>query len=243
MGLHYSPWSERARWALDRRRLSYAWVEHTPMIGEPLLRLRAKRLTGKITVPILIDDGNVVEGSFHIAEYADAHEAGEGMRLFPDALKGDIESWHELAEEAMVVARKFVVSRTAESEEVLRASLPRALRNVPGALASARMGTAFFRKKYGLDAMDTSKEAIVRFLDRLRQALKGHRFVLGSDFTYADIVAATTLQAIRPAKREDWKISDGLRPAWTDEELAPKYEDLLKWRDELFSQFRRPAIS
>lgn len=213
------------------------------MIGEPLLRLRAKRLTGKITVPILIDDGNVVEGSLRIAEYADTHEAGAGVRLFPDALKGDIESWNELAEEAMIVVRKLVVARTAASEDVLRASLPKALRNVPGALASARMGTAFFNRKYGLEAMDSSKEAIVRFLDRLRQALKGHRFVLGSDFTYADILGATTLQGVRPAKREDWKITDGLRPAWTDEELAAKYEDLLKWRDDLFSQFRRATTS
>lgn len=204
------------------------------MIGEPLLRLRAKRLTGKITVPILIEDGVVIEGSLRIARHADGD-------LFPEGLEGDIESWNELAEEAMIVARKFVVARTAESEDILRASLPKALRNVPGALASARMGTAFFRRKYQLDAMDSSKDAIVRFLDRLRQAVKAHPFVLGTAFTYADIVAATTLQCVRPAKREHWKISDGLRPAWTDEELAAKYEDLLAWRDDVFSRFRKPA--
>lgn len=209
------------------------------MIGEPLLRLRAKRLTGKITVPILIEDGGVIEGSLRIAEHADGE--GEGDRLFPDGTRGDIESWHELAEEAMIIARKFVVARTAESEDVLRASLPKALRGVPGALASARMGTAFFRRKYALDAMEPSKEPIVRFLDRLRQALKSSPHVLGEAFTFADVIAATTLQCVRPAKAEHWAIEEGLRPAWTDDELASKYEDLLRWRDEVFSQSRRAA--
>ena len=55
------------------------------MIGEPLLRLRAKRLTGKITVPILIEDGVVIEGSLRIARHADGD-------LFPEGLEGDIES-------------------------------------------------------------------------------------------------------------------------------------------------------
>ncbi|CAN5155942.1 hypothetical protein BH09MYX1_BH09MYX1_63160 [soil metagenome] len=226
----------RARWALDLRKIPYEWVDHVPMIGEALLRIRARKLTGKVTVPLLVDAGTVLIGSFVIAEYADAH--GEGPRLIPDELRGDIASWDELAEDAMMFARKLVVLRTAEDDSVLRASLPKALRNVPWALTSARRGTAFFRRKYALDAIDPSKEPLVRFLDRLRQTLAKSRFVVGTELTYADIIAATTLQCVRPAKRELWDIDDGLRPAWTDEELAARYGDLLDWRDAIFTAHR-----
>jgi glutathione S-transferase len=236
IGLHYSPWSVRARWALDLRHVPYGWVEHVPMIGEPLLRVRARRLTGRVTVPILIADGTVIEGSLAIAAHADAH--GEGPALVPSGARQDIESWNELAEDAMIVARKWVVQRTASDEAVLLASLPRALRSLPGAIASARMGTAFFRKKYVLDALDGAKEPIVRFLDRLRQTVKKHPYVLGDAFTYADVIAATTLQCVRPVKKELWPIEDGLRPAWTDDELAARYGDLLEWRDGIFERHR-----
>ncbi len=236
VGLHYSPWSERARWALDARAISYAWVEHVPMIGEPLLRLRARRLFGKVTVPILVDGATVVEGSLRIAEYADAR--GSGAQLVPSELRGDVQSWNDLAEDAMIVARKYVVARTAASEAVLMASLPGPLRALPGALASAQMGTAFFRRKYALDALDGAKEPIVRFLDRLRQAVSKAPYVLGATFTYADVVAATTLQCVRPASADVWPIAEGLRPAWTDDELAAKYGDLLAWRDGIFTKHR-----
>ncbi len=36
IGLHYSPWTEKARWALDRQRVPYAFEEHLPMLGEML---------------------------------------------------------------------------------------------------------------------------------------------------------------------------------------------------------------
>ena len=41
-GVGYSPWTERARWALDHHRIAYRYREHLPMLGEPMLRRRAR---------------------------------------------------------------------------------------------------------------------------------------------------------------------------------------------------------
>ena len=41
VSLKVSPWSERAKWALDHQRLSYQVVEHAPFLGERRLRGRA----------------------------------------------------------------------------------------------------------------------------------------------------------------------------------------------------------
>lgn len=44
VAIDYSPWSEKARWALDARRVPYREEAYLPMIGEPRLRLRLRLL-------------------------------------------------------------------------------------------------------------------------------------------------------------------------------------------------------
>jgi glutathione S-transferase len=77
---------------------------------------------------------------------------------------------------------------------------------------------------------------MVTFLGKLRAAIAPSGFVVGKTFSYADIIAVTALQGIRPAKNEHWRIPTALRPAWTDE-LAPDYEDLLTWRDGILERY------
>ena len=45
--LHVSPFSERARWALDHHGIAYRVDPHTPFLGEPRLR----RLVAKARTP------------------------------------------------------------------------------------------------------------------------------------------------------------------------------------------------
>ncbi len=42
-GLSCSPWTWRARWALDHHRIDYDYREHTPMLGERRLRRLAEK--------------------------------------------------------------------------------------------------------------------------------------------------------------------------------------------------------
>src|SRR6188508_1450752 len=53
--LYYSPWSERARWALDHHGLAYETVEHVPFLGEIRLRRIVGKKAARATVPVLID--------------------------------------------------------------------------------------------------------------------------------------------------------------------------------------------
>src|SRR5580698_1853504 len=82
LGLVYSPWTEKARWALDVRRVLYTFRPYQPILGEPALRLKLGRLRGRVSVPVLtLDDGRVLADSADIARWADGR--GEGPRLFP----------------------------------------------------------------------------------------------------------------------------------------------------------------
>src|SRR4051812_46178482 len=92
--LPYSPWSERARWALDHHHVPYRAVEHVPMVFEPGLRAvtaaltrSGRRLFEKITVPMLIDEGKVYPDSVAIAEHAE--QVGSGSPLVPEGSRAE----------------------------------------------------------------------------------------------------------------------------------------------------------
>src|SRR5689334_2595000 len=93
VGLHYSPWTEKARWALDHHGLPYTYEEYLPMIGEPALRLRTRRAFGKVSVPVLIDRDEAVFDSWEIARFAE--KQGKGSKLFPEDRLHQIRAWNE----------------------------------------------------------------------------------------------------------------------------------------------------
>ena len=53
----YSPWSLRARWALDDAGVEYRTKSYQIMLGALGLRLRLGKFRGKVTVPVLIVNG------------------------------------------------------------------------------------------------------------------------------------------------------------------------------------------
>ncbi len=100
MGISFSPWSEKARWALDVRRVPYNYRPYQPLLGEPALRWKLGRLTGRVTVPVLTtDDGSVLGDSAEIARWADQH--GEGPRLFPSEHEAKIAHFIDLSERGL----------------------------------------------------------------------------------------------------------------------------------------------
>ena len=78
-GLAYSPWTERARWALDHVGFDYHFQSYIPGISEPRLRMRLRRFRGPVTVPVLFGL-QVYEDSSAIAELAREFYAGRGER-------------------------------------------------------------------------------------------------------------------------------------------------------------------
>src|SRR5579862_2703814 len=108
LGLPFSPWSEKARWALDVRRVPYTYRVYQPIVGEPALRMKVGRLRGKVTVPVLTtDDGTVLADSAAIARWADGR--GEGAPLFPAEHAAAIARFIDLSERALDAARALTL--------------------------------------------------------------------------------------------------------------------------------------
>jgi glutathione S-transferase len=239
IGLAYSPWTEKARWALDHHRVEYRYAEHLPMLGEQLLRWKLRRSTGKVTVPALVTEAGALVDSLDIAEYAERE--GSGSALFPPPKRDDIEAWNGHSERALAAGRGLVVARTARSrgakEEALPALIPGALR--PALTGMAALGLAFFRFKYKLDAAgeDERRAAIAGELRALRAALGGRAHLLG-ELTYADIAMSVVVQLVQPVDARYVPLKEATREVWGDPALAAEFGDLIAWRDELYAKHR-----
>ena len=238
-GLAQSPYTEKARWALDHHAIAYRYHEHVPLLGEVFLRLKARgRPSGtKASVPLLVDGPDVLPTSLAIARHAD--RVGRGAALFPEDQLDAILRWADVSDRVLDIGRAGVMEglrkNPAAQREALPSFIPGALR---GALAPmAVSGALFLVAKHGVPK-DAKREAakLPALLDEVRSALSGGPFLL-SGLTFADIAVAASLQVLKP--RAASPFGPGTRAIWAHEAIAREYEDLLAWRDRLYREQRR----
>ncbi len=239
--IHYSPWSEKARWALAACAVAYRKVEYLPMIETPLLRARLGRWTGKVTVPALFADGRAYADSFAIAQWAASR--GGVVQLFPADRKADSEAWNVRSETVLAHGRALLTPRVGGDPAAALEQVPKGLRWIgPLSAPLVAFGVRYLRDKYALEAVGQSERraAIRTELAALRTALAGGDHLLGT-FTYADIAMAVALQVVQPVGDQHLRLGSATRAAWRDPELAEEFADLLGWRDRLYDRFRRPV--
>lgn len=239
-GLVYSPWTERARWALDHHRIRYRYREHVPLLGEGLLRWAARGSGEKqASVPLLRDGHEVLGDSFRIILHAD--RVGQGAKLVPDA--SVIETWLASIEPALHAVRKRVTRRTLADPEALKEAAAGAMPTVVAGFFRpvAAMGARFIARKYGFDASEQEQDSplVSAVLDEVRAQLDGGAY-LGEAFSAADILAATFLQSVKPVADSIIRLGPATRRAWSRPELAEEYDDLIAWRDQLYATHRHP---
>ena len=238
-----SPWSEKARWALDHHGMKYTSVEHLPLLGEPFLRLRTGRLTGRISVPFLVDDELRMADSFEIARHADLR--GGGSSLFPEADFEALKRWNETSEGMLAAGRALATARAMADSEARREALPA---NIPNSMRGwltpmADLGAAFLTRKYGYG--DWSVEACTQRLadglaDLDRATDSGRGTVMESGFCYADIAMAVALQFVAPVNEAYIHLGPASRRCWSQPALAERFAAVVAWRDRTYSERRRP---
>jgi glutathione S-transferase len=239
----YSPWSERARWALDHHHIAYRPIEHLPMVYEPVLRVataaiakNAERLFIKPTVPILVHDGKLFADSLSIAEHAE--EIGDGTQLFPDAVRADVLGWVDAADKLLDSGRSRMMDRLVDADAALLETLPPPLRLLgPVAVASARLGARFVRQKHA-DRTASAAEHEARMdavLDRIERALDGKDYLTGS-FTFADAAIAAALDVVNV--RASSPLGEASRKVWGEPQLAKVHPRVIAWRDRVYAERR-----
>jgi glutathione S-transferase len=245
LSLPYSPWSEKARFALDVRRVPYTVRVYQPLLGEAALRAKVRRWTGVVTVPVLTtDDGRVLSDSADIARWAD--DQGEGPQLFPPGHDAAIARFIDLSERGLAAGRALSLTRVLADDEALLELLPRRLRRVLGSGGRYVSGAAIRRtlRKYNAAGQDgqSHRRSMEEVLEAIRAALGGPpasgapRSLL-STFTFADIAASQVLAFVEPPAA-GLKLLPANRRCFGDAALRAQFGDLVAWRDELYSAYR-----
>lgn len=232
--MHYSPWSERARFVLLHHGLEFTEREHTPVLGELALRVRSGRYWGRVTVPLLVEDGTAIMDSLAISEHAD--RMGSGSRLFPQAERTAILELNERLEPMFQAARARAVQSALADDEAALDLVPPALRSLPFASSTGRLGSRVVAWKHPTPASGIA-ERLRAGLDEARRELGGRSYVHG-EFTYADVIVASAVQLIEPVSDAYIPLSSVKRRTWSDPELAAEFADLVKWRDGLYTKHR-----
>jgi glutathione S-transferase len=246
LGIPYSPWSEKARWALDARHVPYRDVTYAPLIGEPMLRVKVGKWTGPVSVPVLTaDDGRVIPDSADIARWADTR--GEGPELFPAELAAKVDDFVALSERGLAAGRGLSLVRMLEDDEALSEMVPKPLRKPLGrtGVRIAAMGIKRTLRKYGADGSDRAahERELAAVLDELRAALGraptngGKAKTLLGRFTFADVAMAQVLAFVEPP-RFGLRIGRASRRSFTDPGMRERYADLVTWRDALYEAHR-----
>lgn len=244
LAIPYSPWSEKASWALDVKGLSYDKRAYLPLVGEPELRLRLRRPFGRVSVPLWIDGRRVIEDSFEIARHADAQ--GQGPALFPAGSESSVADYNVQSERGLSAGRALALTRILDDREALIEQVPKKLGAVLGplSLAVARAGVERTLRKYEADSVSLvdHRAELHAVLTTLRADLdrrpKQEARTLLSDFSYADIVMAQVLAFVRPVESRHFRVAPASRRNFTDTELSHEFHDLVVWRDALYARYR-----
>lgn len=238
----YSPWSEKARFALDYCGVEYTRKPFTLMLDDWSVRLKLKRPFKNFTIPILfLPNGQAIEDSCTLAQ-----SLPEVSRtLFKPEHLSEILEINQLCERLLdagrVLASQTVLHNRDAMLENIPPFVPKALR--PYLLSIVHFGIYTLDQQFGVLAKDakTQRELMHADLLKLRtiiQNKRGPQGTLFESFSFGDIAAAGALHFIKPVQHPKIKISPHTRAAMTQTDFAQEFADLLQWRDQLYAQFR-----
>lgn len=231
-----SHFCEKARWALDYKGLSYKTKNLLP--GMHLKPVR--KLAPKSSVPLLLHQDSIIQGSADIISYLDTTFPQKPLTPTQSAEKAEAAHWEAFADEQLGPHVRRV------SYHVLLnfpdAVIPRMAQGGPwyGALLLKRIFPTLQQRMRALMKLndDTNRESIEiidRAVDKIKLRLEGRRYLVGQQFSRADLAVAALLGPLcRPDRFDE---SDyPVPPAFTA--LRQRYHDQLPWAAAIYEQYR-----
>ncbi|MEM7184960.1 MAG: glutathione S-transferase N-terminal domain-containing protein [Spirochaetota bacterium] len=238
VGLSYSAWTERAKWALDFYQISYQFEEYIPMLGEIPLRMRLGKWKGNVSVPVLFHEGGAVEDSLDISLYA------ESQKINKDLFSGDekrIVDFTRRLDFYTNILRLRTTQRIRRNYRALEEHVPDFVPNFLkfSGVPLSYLGTSYILSKYKpQDSLEnTSLQQVRSYLLEIRSILQQKPYIF-DDFSFADISLATFFQFILPVSQTYIFLDTATRQCWIEKDLSDEFADLVAWRDQLYQKFR-----
>jgi glutathione S-transferase len=240
----FSHFCEKARWALDFKRLPYACKNLVP---GPHLNV-AKKLAPKTCLPILVHDGTVVQDSTSIITFLDEKHPDRPLTPRDGAMAKEALDWEEyLDEEIGVTLRLWFYHHTLPDRKRARRFL---LEGAPwyGRPLMALIYPAVrdaMRKAMNINA-DSAKRSEARLLaalDRLDGALQERRFLVGDSFSRADLTACALLSPYCASGRSDAELEVAFPPEACELRSRHVTRPFFGWVRDTYKNHRQPEYT
>jgi len=235
IGITFSPWSFKARWALEWHHIDYSYQEHLLMVGQLGLRLKLRQLS-PATVPSMITSSERLKDSFSIAKWAD--RTGSGTDLMTSS--HEVAQWNQVSESLLQLGRIRCTFSVQNDNAALKASVPPPLDKLPGALAVAKLGVKYILNTYPIGTQrDDLENQMATHLATAQDAIGQQEFLLKQP-SYADMAVASALQFVSPTDNHYMPLPKTVSAHWASDSLAAKFPALLEWRDMVFQEMNAP---
>jgi glutathione S-transferase len=238
--LTFSHFNEKARWALDFKRLAHR--RRTLVPGAHAVR--SKLLGGSGTLPILDLGARRLTDSAAIV--AELERVRPEPALYPEDPEQrrralELEAWmgtelgpgvrralfHELLPQTRVAARVFFQGLSAPVRTLNSAALPVSRIAVRRALGADAVGAASGRRE------------TLAALDRIEAELGPSEFLAGDAFSVADLSAAALLSPLVGPPEFAYRLpNDPWPPAWESFREECRGRVAWSWAEEMFRRYR-----
>ena len=237
-----SHYCEKARWSLDYNDINYDIVYLPPGLHVQT----AKKLgTTSTTLPILVADGQVIQGSDKILDWTQYKLSDESKRLTSKDHNDKYQEIEKRLDEitGVHIRRYYYSEALVEYPETVRTLF---IKNLTFLNKLILYGTWNFVRKSMINLMDLgidqgkeSREIVDRELSWIDNLLSdGRHYLVGNKFSRADISAASLLSPLAIPKEH---------PTYSNVKIPPRMaSDLESWTDrpsiqwvqEIYSQYR-----
>ena len=217
-----SHFNEKARWALDFKRIAH--IRHSLIPGFHIPTV--KRMTGKTTVPVLKLNGAAISDSSRIIEALErAYPEPSLYPADPDERARALELQHYFDEELGPYIRRWIFHVILPYPEFVRSAF--VSHASPAAQlahrAMAPLFGAIMRRQMNINpaSAEAARAKTLAAMDRLATELSPSGYLVGDRFTVADLAAAALLSPlVRP-------------PEFPYKAAVPLPEPFLKIRESL----------
>eukprot|EP01025_Chloroclados_australasicus_P060591 TRINITY_DN7792_c0_g2_i1.p1 TRINITY_DN7792_c0_g2~~TRINITY_DN7792_c0_g2_i1.p1 ORF type:complete len:256 (+),score=20.52 TRINITY_DN7792_c0_g2_i1:138-905(+) len=239
-----SPWSARARWALEVNGVKYKRVVYTPLLSEFSLRLKLGDYFGKVSVPIMFisthNEKKVLRDSFEIALWGNQNRA-EGTRdLFPSDCIEQIREWSKLADDILNYGRIQSFEKVKKDPNALKEQTPDGFKwtGTSGAWMTGCI-VSLLQGKYSEAGGGPERQKAYSALLKAQTTLnsKQNKFLIGDSFSYADIVITVATYLVKPPQSQFYTIGQATSACCVLEDLAEEFSDIILWRDDILQKY------
>jgi glutathione S-transferase len=222
--LYPSPFSERLRWVLDLKGVSYARTPYVPLASED----DHARRTGIRTAPVLIADGEVIGDSDRSVDWLEATHPSPALIPGDPRRRAQVRTWELYATEVLAPAARLVMIGRLKAMNV------------------QPLADHFAAKYHWNEAEEARVDRVLRTaLPELAAAVAAAPHLVGDGFTRADLTVASMLTPVLGLPPDDvFAMDAGTRqmfgtPFGADPSLAP----LREWRDRTYRSHRGRRVS